>query len=318
MMKKSMVAIPKQTDIIEKILYFIYIFLTLMPIAFIGITCNDDLQWRMYATEGFGTLAKAYFEAAKVQGRVLSCTQIISLFIAVFPNTIVHGIVKVMLIFSNIWLIGKFIKIFFDDKIRKFWMIIMPLLVQVTINHCPPDAFVSFIAFPMSLFLISLISYNAYLKTRKKILYAISLFLYFWSICSYEYFIVLSPLYLIVNMKSNLKESIGYKKMVLRSFKGICGHIIVGCSYLILYFLQRYIFPSNYMGNQLVFSNVKQSANVEWMIIKSGIPGGYYFSPKGLYLNNLGNELISTNKNLNTLSIIRIICVLVLAIWGIF
>ncbi len=291
-------------------IYFIYIALIFIPIGFIGITCNDDLKWRLYASQGFSALAKAYFEAAKNEGRVLSCTQIVSLYLAMFPNMVLQGLAKVAFIFSNIWLIGRILKLFFANKVRALWMILMPLFLQVTLNHCPPDAFVAFVSFPMSMFLVSLICLDKYLRNRNKLTYVLSLICYFWAICSYEYFIVLSPLFLLVSWDH---DSIELKNSIIVTVRNIWGHVITGALYLALYFLLRIVFPSNYQGNQLVFTRIMQSINVEWMIIKSGIPAGYYFSPKGLFLNSWGKELISTNTALLVFYYVRITLIITFA-----
>lgn len=67
-----------------------------------GIVCNDDFQWRLYARDGIDALLKHYMNASINQGRILSIIQVFSLWLSAFPSRVVFCIMKIIVTISNI------------------------------------------------------------------------------------------------------------------------------------------------------------------------------------------------------------------------
>lgn len=289
-------------------LYIIYVGFVFAPFISMGVQCNDDLQWRLYSSQGLGVLAKHYWDAAVVQGRVLSVVQIISLYLSFFDHRILFGVVKALVMICNIILIAYLLREYISKRVAGIFTVIAPLLIPITFYYTPPTAFTMFVAFPFSWLLIALILFSSYLRTKQKYKLIVSLTLYFLSMCAYELFILYSPLFAMIayqEMGHNLKDSV----------KSIRFHVITGFFYLGCYICVRALFPSNYAGNQLNFSSLQQSLGVWGMLVKSGLPGNYVFTGKGMYLldlaiNSPASKLDSIIKELVD---VRVIVVTLLA-----
>lgn len=276
------------------VLYLLYLLIVFLPIIKSGIQCNDDLQWRMYSSQGFATLAEKYYDAALVQGRVLSAVQIISLYISFFPNRLMFGLMKAVLISSNIVGIAVLIKRYVSVKIAMIYAILTPLFIQITLQLSPPDAFTAFVTFPFTLLLLSVYLFADYLQDLKKWKLVLSLLLYLFVLCSYEIFILYSPIFFVIALENNNWN-------IVKSIWSIKWHIGTGVFYLFLYILVRFIFPSEYAGNQVEIVSFEQSVNVWSMLIRTGLPAGYVFDPKAMYLLGLGmNSTVVNLKELIT------------------
>lgn len=288
-------------------IYILFVILAFLPIMQTGIQCNDDLQWRLFSAQGTKSLILQFWDAAKAQGRVLSCVQIISLILSAFSNRIAFGIIKAVIITINILLISAILKKLFSYRVACMYAVIMPLLLQIALQYIPPTAFTMFVCFPFSWLFISFLLFVSHLDSPKKWKIALSLVLYFLSLCAYEIFIFFSPIYAIIAFYAT--------KDLKNSFIKIKNHIITGVLYIVCYFLVRYFFPSNYAGNQIAISSVQQVFNIWLNLVKSGIPGIYLNSAKDLYLFDmaLGSPVSIDSKVIGTVIDARIIGVIFLA-----
>lgn len=291
------------------LLYVLYVFIAFLPIIVMGVQCNDDLTWRLYASQGIDVLASRYWEAAKAQGRCLSVVQILSLYLSFFDNRVLFGIVKALVILLNIALIAKLLKQYASERSAAIFAVIAPLFISITFYHSPPSAFTMFISFPFAWLLTSLLLYSAYLKTKRQYQLVFSLLLYFGAMCAYEIFIFYSPLFALIafiEKRGNLKESV----------ISIRFHVIVGFAYLLTYMVVRNIFPSSYAGNTVNLGHLEKSVSIWAMLVKSGIPGSYVFSGKGKYIFDvaLGSPASDMRAIFQEINITRVVVLLIVAI----
>ena len=264
---------------------FTVIALFSIPMYRIGIICNDELQARALALQGFAEFYKQYFNNHLIQGRILAAP--IDSFIAwlsfigVGSGTAFRiGSILILLgvIFSFGYLINKIFKSFgFACFTSFFALACMPICFE----HMPPNAFVGHLAFSFMLILVSNSIYISYLETNLTKKAVISMSLFVLSMMSYEAFSTYVCLYLFITLgKTGISN-------IRNNFKFYLIPIATVILFVAVYLMARKIFPSSYEGNQIGFDSIFGPIKIISNLLLVSIPGFFSFFSRYNYLEQI-------------------------------
>lgn len=256
-------------------LYVIFVICIIYPMLLQGVMCNDEVMLRLWAQDGIINYFKTYVSTECIsKGRILGTIGNLKFLQYIFQNIYIYRGICIFFILVAVTLFSYITYRFWNNKKFSSFLGIMILsFIPITFEHAVPNAFVIVSVQPMILIELSLVFYLNYLDKNEKrnLIWCLCLFL--WSMCLYEFTIVYVLLFPMVYFIKNLeKEKIFIKTLKENIFIFICAFF-----YLLIYFIQGVIFPTNYSGNQFgKFSIVKMFSVLKTLFL-SALPGYYTF-----------------------------------------
>lgn len=248
-----------------------------------GITCNDEAMLRLRSQEGIRSfLHMQIFDEILHQGRLLAIVGNFKYLTFISSNIFVFRTIEIMIILFTIFLFGQLVYKAVGDK----WLTLLSVLltlsfIPITFEHAVPNAFVCVVCQPTICLLSSLVLFLEYLDKEKKRMLIFSCLLFFWGCCLYEFIVTYTVAFVVIPLIKKDFDKGGELKGVVKYAK---GHVITALIYLILYALQRRIFPSLYEGTRIRLTEplkIIKVLAVEWM---SAVPGYYLTNRKYRYL----------------------------------
>lgn len=259
--------------------WIITVIIVFAPSIKAGICLVDEVELRLNNVKGYWHACKIFIEEAQYQGRATNAIPFILFSNLAFrlKTTLFFRSISALIIALSFCMVCRFIyKITENKAYAKFLFLFLLICLPFTMEHTIPNGFVAFLGMPFVLLLFSLNCYIELLKTGKKYLIFLVCLSLFITLCSYEAFIMYTPLYLILTIYYK-------KKNIVEIIKNLIFPALTGVSYLVIYVVQRFIFPTNYAGNEICFNSVQESATILINLFKTGIPG--YFSSTAKYQN---------------------------------
>ena len=249
-----------------------------MPLYKQAIMCNDELQARYWGMQGYFTAQNYYFHEMLSKGRALSAPIVsISLPLGFLgESNYVFRIMQIVTLILVSLLFGYAVALLLENvNLGRLCAISSFVFLPITFEHTEPNAFVTDYCVPMILFYGAVILFIKYLndKSKKRYIYIFSILL-FIALTSYEAFVTLSPVFILILLyKSGLR---GLKNNI-----GVILIIMADCFvFLGMYLLLGKLFPSNYEGNQITAINIGESLKIIIHLFKACFPGYFLFSPK--------------------------------------
>lgn len=267
----------------------ILMILVFYPLFIKGIMCNDELLLRIWSQKGI----KSFFQTTIyneyiLKGRVLGAIGNLKFMSFLSDNKYIFGMINSAFLFLAIFLFGFLTyKIWKNREFSILLCVLILVFLPVNFEFAVPNAFVIVCLQPMIILECSLIFYVDYLGNckRKKLFASIGLFL--WSMFLYEFLITYVLLFPAIYLIKNINKDINLKKVIYASIPWVAVSVI----YLILYFLQGYIFPSNYEGTHLAFNSLSSVLNVLKVLFVAVFPTYFsYFNDKYKYLFEFYNS----------------------------
>ena len=261
-------------------IWIITIIIIFAPSIKAGICLVDEVELRLNNVKGYLNACKVFIGEAQYQGRVTNALPFILFSNLAFrlKSTFFFRSVSALIITLSFYMVCRLLYKITDNKTyAKFLFLFLLICLPFTMEHTIPNGFVALLGMPFVLLFFSLNCYVELLKTGKKYMQLIVCLCLFIALCSYEAFIVYTPLYLIMVIyykKKNIKEII----------KNLFFPALTGVIYLIIYVAQRLIFPTNYSGNEIGFSSVSESLTILINLFKTGIPGYFCGTDKYKYV----------------------------------
>jgi len=173
--------------------------------------------------------------------------------------------------------IALFYKFFYSIIKNKSFIFLASFIILVSIQlrnwHDPILIFPShLLPYLAVIFFLSLLAFDKYLKNNKLIFLFISLFLFTWSIGSYEINIVLTPLYFLL--------CFFHKPNLVFVFKKSLGHILIIFLYFIFYIIAEFSFPAESINAYPTFSSFNFLLFTQAFLIQltSAFPFSYLFA----------------------------------------
>lgn len=274
----------------------ILVILVFYPMFIKGIMCNDELLLRLWSQKGI----KSFFQTTIyneyiLKGRVLGAIGNLKFMSFLSDNKYIFGLINSAFLFLSIVLFGYLTyKILKNREFSILLCVLISIFLPINFEFAVPNAFVIVCLEPMIILECSLIIYIDYLDNynRKKFFVSIGLFL--WSMFLYEFLITYVLLFPAIYIIKNIDKKISIKKVIYASFPWVTVSVI----YLILYFLQGYLFPSNYEGTHLSFNSLTSILNVLKILFVAVFPTYFsYFNDKYKYLFELYNSGNVTFEN---------------------
>ena len=292
-------------------IYLIFLVVVLYPIYRTGISINDELQARFYGKLGIKNFFSIYFQMLKTEGRIFSIPVIINIYLNFFSrNHFIYKMIEILIITSNMFFFGYFImKVTQNKRLGQLCMLTFISFLPMNWELMPPNAFNGLLGISITLLFISLISYCKYLDGEGNKYLIISIVLFVYCLFTYEIFILYFILYIAITWKKtkNLKKL--YYKMKYNIFSLIF--------YLFLYFLGRILVKSNYTGNQIKITSLKEIISKLFFMIQTTFPGYYILNKKYQYLVNMNTiRYIDLKDNLvNNFLDIRIVIFVIIVMY---
>ncbi len=286
-------------NVLILIVLFVFVAMFMIPLIKQGIMCNDELQLRLLRKSGLFEFIRENIEVSASKGRFLSAiihTKILSYVSG--SNMYISRTVDCILIFvtvlAAIYLIYNVTK---EKYFSYFVGILLLALLPITYEHTLPNAFISVMCIPMTLLFMSLaLLIKAVSEQNKKKNFAISMGLLFIALVKYEFVITYAPIYWIIIYVYTKRKDENLIQHVKRVWKDYLKPFLVCVGYLIMYFGSGKIFSSGYSGNSFGFESVKESLKIIIQLLKSAIPGYYYFNSKYRYLMIVDNGKITAEN----------------------
>ena len=282
------------------------IFIVVLPLWRQGIMCNDELQSRYWSYQGFKEFYKHFLRNHIEKGRALS-TVIVSftMYLGFLGQS--TWTFKILQILSILICIALFsiltYKVLGNKRFCIFVGVCNLLFLPVTFEHTAPNAFSTLYNVPLAILFLSMILFVKYISEDRNRDLIISMILLFIAEISYEAFIMYVPLYcLYAIVKKGIK-----KENIIKNVLIPIGNAVL---FLGLYVISAKLFPSNYTGNQIQITSIKNSIKIIAELFMSTLPGRYLFSSKYIYLT----KYYYTN---NWSNIIRV-CVLSILVIAVF
>ena len=173
--------------------------------------------------------------------------------------------------------IALFYKFFYSTIKNKPFIFLVSFILLISIQlrnwHDPILIFPShLLPYLTVIFFLSLLAFDKYLKNNKLIFLFLSLFLFAWSIGSYEINIVLTPLFLLLCFL--------HKPNFIFAVKKSFGHILIVFSYLIFYLIAALSFPTEPTNAYPTFSsfNFLLFAKAALIQFTSAFPFSYLYA----------------------------------------
>lgn len=283
----------------KELLHFTVILLLILavfaPYLKTGITLTDEVELRATSKIGYVYAVKHIIQSAIQQGRITNSLPFILFAIPSFfsSNTIIFRGCAVIVILINFYVFGYFVsRCLKKEKIGELVFILLVLFIPFSFEHSMPNGFVAFLVMPGTCLFVSLLFFLKYLESTKKRFIIISAILLFVALCSYELFIMFTPLYLVILISQRTDKNARVKSNILKLGVPFFTTIL----YLLCYVVQSKIFPSNYDGNKLADFSLVKTINVASQLIKTGIPGYYLFNDRYQYAFGIYTGFIQENQ----------------------
>lgn len=251
-----------------------------------GITCNDEVQLRLASQHGVWYFLHNQFITEDIrEGRILGALGNIKFLSFLSTNIYVFRIIDIIFIFFSVFLLGWYVYKVIGNKWLSILTVLLTLVfMPITFEHSVPNAFVIVVCQPLILLLISLILYELYLEKGKLSALVWSCITFFWACCLYEFVVTYTIAFIVVPIIKNSNFTLNSVKELIKNTK--C-HVITAMIYLALYLIQARLFPTDYSGTVVDFSEpikILKVIVVEWM---SSIPGYYLINKKYRYLYSI-------------------------------
>ncbi|MBE6023227.1 MAG: hypothetical protein E7231_08350 [Cellulosilyticum sp.] len=265
--------------------YIVFSLIIISNIFKLGITVNDDLQFRLQASSGFDVLFQNLKEFAKVQSRWHSFVGILmNNYIYFFcRNQWVYRGIGCLIIIAISVLLGIFIKrVQKDDRVSKLCSIVFLAFLPITFEHALPNAFVGYIGIAIVILLASFICFDRYCEEKTNKWLIISSILYLYCLLTYEVFIIYVLVFIGLYI---LKNDVQYtKEEIIKIIMNIWPIIMVVGIYLAIYVIGKLLYKSTYGGNTISIKSFGSSIRVLYELGKVAIPGYYLFNKTYLWL----------------------------------
>ena len=277
------------------IIGLILIICVIFPMLTQGIMCNDEVQLRLSAQMGMGYFFKNYIVTECInKGRILGAIGNLKFLGYLFNNKYLFRGIELCFLLIGIGLFGYIVYRFFHNvKFSIFTCTIILIFLPITFEHAIPNAFIIVIMQPLILLELSIIFYIDYLEEKSKHAMIGCLFFFMWAMFLYEFVIVYILLFPMIYFIENIKN-IKIDELIKKHLPLVACVII----YLILYFGQRYVFPTSYGGNEFGKLSFEAMIPVIKTLFLSAMPGYYCFAnSKYKYLFSLYNNGKSEIEN---------------------
>lgn len=284
--------------------------LTMLPLLFQGIMCNDELQTRYWRELGIPELFKHYFSVASAGGRIIGGFVDVRVISFITKNMYINRFVDILLIVTSVILFAYFVYRIHGNKYFSFFIGIMLMVcLPVTFEHGVPNAFVAVTVIPSMLVLGAMLLFWKSLCDGKKRYLALSMLLYLIAMMQYEFVVT----YVLMMYFLILKYQFGNGKINwLEAFGQAIIPTAVALFYIVLYFVMQSINASGYAGNTVGFVSVASSLKILYVLAKSSLPGYFLFNEKYRYLKQVYCEQYENITLLIAILILIVVCLFIL------
>lgn len=268
------------------ILLFVFLLLVLIPWYREGIICNDELQARLLSLQGFHATYQSIFSSYHRMGRMLAApVNALTTYLGFLgQSNWSFKLVQILVILLTIWAFCALLYRFFASKTFSLLSgMTLVAFLPISFEHTEPNAFVTL--FPIGLIFLSMCLYWDWLGNRKKGVLTGSLLLLAVTLCSYEAFVTLIPVYVFLSLYRD-----GWKG-TLRRWKDLLWPVGAGVMYLAAYVVAGRLAPSQYAGNQLILPNPLNALKIILHLMRSSFPGFYVTNRKYQYLWQVYRDL---------------------------
>lgn len=272
---------------VEKIIFLFLLILSILsmallfyPTILIGFTTTDDSN---FALVGQGSNQDKFFyllSLAKDQGRIGVLIGGCFIFIPYLVDSLFYySFMKIgscILVLTLLYIC--IITVYRSNFIGLLFIIIFAGCVQNSWDHNLLTSYPLYFNLLFSFFILSILSFLKYVTTNMRIYALMSGVFYFISL-SNELFVIYLSLFFIIWLfifYLNVREEVNFKPKLKHLYPIFISLIF----YVSLYLVWRYLYPSNYDGNQLNASFIT-SLKVIWQYSISAVPGFYFFSGNG-------------------------------------
>ncbi|MEY8421189.1 hypothetical protein AALB52_00385 [Lachnospiraceae bacterium 38-14] len=302
-MKQEKVSVDKKMILIVTVL----ITLTMAPLMFQGIICNDELLTRYWRKLGIQELIEHYFSVASAGGRRMGAFVDVRLISFISNNMFINRIIDILLLLTAVAFFIYFIyKMRGSKGFSCFLGIMLIVCLPITFEHGAPNAFVAVICVPLILLILSCLIFWKYLLNLKRKYLVTSMVLYFIAMMQYEFVVTYVLLMYVLIVKYQLmKEKFDFRE----TFRTALIPTVVSIFYIFAYFLMQKSSVSNYSGTTVGFVSIKNSLEILMVLAKSSFPGYFLFNNKYKYLKMVYSEEF---KYVNFLVIIMLLIMLIL------
>jgi hypothetical protein len=276
------------------------------PLAFLGPTTQDDNTWLLTFNEIMSSSEpiKSYFEYvdgyAKRQGRIGFYFSFILISAPyLFKSMFVVGIIKLAALFAFVFTLYKVVRHFAGEINAALSVVFFSTLHTLTWYHNGLTSFSIQFFVLLSVFLLSLLAFDRYLKTGRT-WSLIGAVLMYVACLTIEMFFVLFPAYILVAVIRSPTEAPFSFIRRRESLLGLGVLIVAGAIYFAAYAIFESINPSTYGGNRIAdeFSFWK-FASTNFLMSIWAVPGAVPLADFGA--NSMGS-LFSANGIIYNLS----------------
>lgn len=252
--------------------------LTMTPLLFQGIICNDELQTRFIRKLGMLELLKDNIRTAIAKGRTIGGFVDVREISFLSNNMYINRFADIVMILIAIALFCYLIYKLDGNKYFSYFLgVVIMACLPVTFEHGAPNAFVAITVIPMMLVLVSLILFWNYLNSGKRRYLAGSMALYMISMLQYEFIVTYVVLMYLLIIKCQLNN--GGIRWKQAAGQAVVPTVSASC-YVIAYFAMQHLHASNYSGNTMGFVSVKSSLKILYVLAKSSMPGYFLLNEK--------------------------------------
>lgn len=233
------------------------LFTIIWPIVF---AVHDDIFSYIVAQKG--DIFKQTIASAKGQGRFWFLVSLpICHFPFIFNNFIVYKIISYSSICFSVVSLGILLYRNVNNKIAYLAVLLFFTFAQLDGQHNLLVCYVFTHQIAIGVMLFSIDRLLNYYKSNNERDIKISAILLFIATILYESFILFSVLLFFISLLYNNYHNNRYK-LIKRIIKDLRFHIIIMLLYLIIYFIWRSIYSSNYDGAQISLNNITDSLKV--------------------------------------------------------
>lgn len=271
----------------------LFLFLTAVCGNFIkqGVICNDEVLLRIWRQKGFATFFKETIIDANInQGRILGLVGNLKFLGYLSTNHYIFRSIQLLFLLTAVCLMGYFTYRILNNKYFSFVLVTLLIsFLPITFELAVPNAHVIVCVQPLILLLFSLIWFLNFNEYHKKKYLVLSLIMYIWALCLYEFIITYVLLFPIIYFVKYQSENNLFSAVVL-SIKKTYAYFVGAVCYLIAYVLQGKLFPTSYSGNSFYLGSLTKIINVLKTECLSSLPGYYLYDPKHHFLYNYYNQ----------------------------
>lgn len=256
------------------------------PILYQGIICNDELQLRLYGQMGPKTLFVDVIKSEYLaKGRFLATLGNLKFVTFFSDNIYVFRTIEVAVLLAGMGLYGYLAYRLTKSKTFGIGLSCVTLaMLPITFEHAVPNSFMISTWQPAVLTMLSILFFLRFLEKRRKRDLVFCCLFYLWAMFLYEIIVTYVFIYFLIHWIKRLEEP-NTKKKWMELIQAEIPIVITSCLYLLLYAGQRFVFPSEYSGNQVGFDSLASVWAILKMLFVSALPGYYTFgSAKYQYL----------------------------------